>query len=211
MSKEQMKPDQAEPEGETSQGEAPREDAAPASGWQSGAAEEAEAARIAELESEVAALKDQHLRALAEMENVRRRGQRDREEAAKFGVAGFARDMLAVADNLRRGIDSVPADARTDDLHLANLVAGVELVERDLLTAFEKHGVQRVDPKPGDRFDANLHQAMFEMENSGQPPGAIAQVLQPGYVLNGRLLRAAMVGVAKGDSAAQGQKVDTTV
>ena len=104
----------------------------------------------------------------------------------------------------------MPADARRDDQHVANLLAGVELVERDLLSAFEKHGVQRVDPKPGERFDANLHQAMFEMENTGHPAGTVAQVLQPGYVLNGRLLRAAMVGVAKGE-AAQGQKVDTTV
>lgn len=186
------------------------EETAAASGWQNGEAENAEAARIAELEAEVASLKDQHLRALAEVENVRRRGQRDREEAQKFGAAGFARDMLAVADNLRRGIDSVPAEARRDDQHAANLLAGVELVERDLLSAFEKHGVQRVEPKPGDRFDANLHQAMFEVENTGQPAGTIAQLLQAGYVLNGRLLRAAMVGVAKGE-AAQPQKVDTTV
>ncbi|MFN4088409.1 MAG: nucleotide exchange factor GrpE [Alphaproteobacteria bacterium] len=206
MSREQtdQAPSETEIQGETGDG------AAPASGWANGEAEAAEAQRIAELEAEVASLKDQHLRALAEVENVRRRGQRDREEAAKFAAAGFARELLAVADNLRRGIESVPPDAKAGDHHLANFMAGVELVERDLLTAFEKHGVQRVAPKPGDRFDANLHQAMFEMEDSGQPAGTIAQVLQPGYILNGRLLRAAMVGVAKGEPV-QGQRVDTTV
>jgi len=209
MSKEQMNPDPAEPVANTAQGDV-REDGAATAERQDGQDDASEVSRIAELEAEVAGLKDQHLRALAEIENVRRRGQRDRDEAAKYGAAGFARDMLAVADNLRRGIDSVPADARRDDQHVANLIAGVELVEKDLLSAFEKHGVQRVDPKPGERFDANVHQAMFEVENSGQPAGTIAQVLQPGYVLNGRLLRAAMVGVAKGEPV-QGQKVDTTV
>jgi molecular chaperone GrpE len=209
MSKEQMNPDPAEPVANTAQGDV-REDGAATAERQDGQPDAPEGSRIAELEAEIAGLKDQHLRALAEIENVRRRGQRDRDEAAKYGAAGFARDMLAVADNLRRGIDSVPAEARRDDQHVANLLAGVELVEKDLLSAFEKHGVQRVDPKPGERFDANVHQAMFEVENSGQPAGTVAQVLQPGYVLNGRLLRAAMVGVAKGE-AVQGQKVDTTV
>ncbi|MET4699111.1 molecular chaperone GrpE [Constrictibacter sp. MBR-5] len=209
MSKEQMNPDPAEPVANTAQGDV-REDGAATAERQDGQPDAPEGSRIAELEAEIAGLKDQHLRALAEIENVRRRGQRDRDEAAKYGAAGFARDMLAVADNLRRGIDSVPAEARRDDQHVANLIAGVELVEKDLLSAFEKHGVQRVDPKPGERFDANVHQAMFEVENSGQPAGTVAQVLQPGYVLNGRLLRAAMVGVAKGE-AVQGQKVDTTV
>ncbi len=165
--------------------------------------------RIAELEAEVASLKDQHLRALAEVENVRRRGQRDREEAAKFGASGLARDLLTVSDNLRRALESIPAEARSSNQHLDNLLAGVELVERELLQAFEKNGIQKVDPKPGDKFDANLHQAMLEMENTGQPGGTIAQVLQAGYVLNGRLLRAAMVGVAKGDPA-PAQRVDTT-
>ncbi len=209
MSKEQMNPEPAEPVANAAQGDV-REDGAATAERQDAQDEASEASRIAELEAEIAGLKDQHLRALAEIENVRRRGQRDRDEAAKYGAAGFARDMLAVADNLRRGIDSVPAEARRDDQHVANLIAGVELVEKDLLSAFEKHGVQRVDPKPGERFDANVHQAMFEVENSGQPAGTVAQVLQPGYVLNGRLLRAAMVGVAKGEPV-QGQKVDTTV
>ena len=163
--------------------------------------------RVAALEAEIQELKDQHLRDLAEMENVRRRAQRDREDAAKFGASNMARDLLSVADNLRRALESVPAESR-DDTVTANLLTGVELVERELLRAFEKHGIQRIDPKPGDRFDHNVHQAMFELENTGQPPGSIANVMQAGYVMHGRLLRAAMVGVAKA-SEGEPRRVDT--
>ncbi len=172
-------------------------------GWGGGAAAE----RIAALEREVAELKDQHLRALADAENARRRAQRDREDAAKFGATGLARDLLSVADNLRRAIESVPEDARAGDAALESLVSGVEMVERELLSAFGKHGIEKIVPE-GERFDPNLHQAMFEVEDSGQPAGTVVQVLQPGYIINGRLLRAAMVGVAKGEPAEQ--RVDTS-
>lgn len=178
------------------------EQAAPG-GWGGGGAAE----RIAALEQELAEAKDQQLRALAEAENARRRAQRDRDDAAKFGATGLARDLLSVADNLRRAIESVPAEARSADPNIENLISGVEMVEREFLSAFEKHRIQKVVPE-GEKFDANLHQAMFEVENTGQPPGTVVQVLQPGYVLNGRLLRAAMVGVAKGEP--EERRVDTT-
>src|SRR5690606_3798982 len=99
----------------------------------------------------------------------------------------------------RRALESVPAEVRNEEGPVAMLLSGVELVERELLHAFEKHGIRKVEPQPGDRFDHNVHQAMFEVENSGQPAGAVVQVMQPGYVMHGRLLRPAMVGVAKGE------------
>ena len=152
--------------------------------------------RVAALEAEVADLKDQMLRALAETENVRRRAARERDDATKFAVTGFAREMLAVADNLRRALEAVAPEAIANDEALKALVTGVELTERQLFAAFEKHGVKRIDAL-GQKFDSNLHQAMFEVPGTGQPAGTVVQVLQPGYLLNERLLRPAMVGVAK--------------
>ena len=151
-------------------------------------------ARLAALEAELAEHKDRLLRALAETENVRRRGQREREDAAKYAVAGFAKELLSVADNLRRALDSLPAEAR--DPRTASLLEGVEATERELLGVFERNGVRRIDPD-GERFDHNFHQAIFEAERPGKPAGTIIEVLQPGYVLHDRLLRPAMVGVAK--------------
>lgn len=155
------------------------------------------AARVAELEAEAAKLKDQLLRALAEQENIRRRGEREREDVRKFAATGFAKDLLSAADNLRRALESMP-DAKVVDEPTRNLLAGVAATERELLGAFEKNGIRRLDPA-GEKFDHNLHQAMFELENTGKPAGTIVQVLQAGYVLNERLLRPAMVGVAKGN------------
>jgi len=163
-------------------------------------AAEPAAGREAELEAEAAKLKDQLLRALAEQENIRRRAQREREDAVKYAAQRFATDLLSVADNLRRAIDSAPAAQAQDEL-TKTLLAGVAATERELIGAFEKHGVRRVDPA-GEKFDHNLHQAMFELENTGKPAGTIVQVLAPGYLLQDRLLRAAMVGVAKGDGPA---------
>ena len=154
-------------------------------------------ARVAELEAEVAKYKDQALRALAEQENVRRRAQRDREDALKFAISGFAKDLVNVADNLRRAIDSVPEAQATKNELVKNLLSGVSATERELLGAFEKHGIRKVDPV-GDKFDHNLHQAIFELENTGKPAGTVVQVLQAGYTIHDRLLREAMVGVAKG-------------
>jgi len=153
--------------------------------------------QIRQAEMEASDLKDRLLRALAETENVRRRAERERTDATKYGVTQFARDLLDVADNLRRAIDSVP-EAQVRDDATRNLLAGVAATERALLSAFERHGIKRVDPK-GERFDHNFHQAIFEAENTGKPAGTVVEVLQPGYLLHDRLLRPAMVGVAKGE------------
>jgi molecular chaperone GrpE len=154
--------------------------------------------RLGAVETELAETKDRLLRALAETENVRRRAERERSDAARFGAANFAKDMLNVADNLRRALESAPEGQGGDEL-MRNLLQGVAATERELLAAFERHGVRRIDPM-GERFDHNLHQAMFEVENTGKPAGTVVQVLQPGYVMHDRLLRPALVGVAKGES-----------
>ena len=154
--------------------------------------------RIAELEAETGKLKDQALRALAETENIRRRSEREREDTAKYAISGFAKSLLDAADNLRRAIDAVPAGAVEADAALKTLVDGVAATERQLLAAFERHGVTRIEPV-GETFDPNFHQAMFELPGTGKPSGTIVQVVQPGYVLQGRLLRPAMVGVARGE------------
>jgi molecular chaperone GrpE len=152
--------------------------------------------RVVELEAELSDIRDRLLRALAETENVRRRAQREREDASKYAVAGFAKDLLSVADNLRRALDSLPQSEVKDD-RTRSLLEGVTATERELLNIFERHGIRRIDPK-GERFDHNFHQAIFEAERSEQPSGTIVEVLQPGYLIHERLLRPAMVGVAKG-------------
>jgi molecular chaperone GrpE len=152
-------------------------------------------ARVAALEAELAEYKDRLLRALAETENTRRRAQREREDASKYAITGFARDLLSAADNLRRALDSLP-EAEIVDERTRSLLAGVAATERELLAVFERHGLRRIDPK-GERFDHNFHQAIFETERGDQPTGTIVEVLQPGYLLHDRLLRPAMVGVAK--------------
>jgi molecular chaperone GrpE len=152
--------------------------------------------QAAELEAELAEYKDRLLRALAETENVRRRAQRDREDASKYAIAGFAKDLLSAADNLGRALESLP-EAQAKDERTRSLIAGVAATERELLGVFERHGIKRIDPK-GECFDHNLHQAIFETERPDQPSGSVVEVLQPGYVLHDRLLRPAMVGVAKG-------------
>jgi len=152
--------------------------------------------RVIELESETAQLKDQLLRALAEQENVRRRAQRERDDAVKYAAQKIAADLVSSADNLRRALESMP-EAKAKDDATKQLLAGVAATERELLGAFEKHGIRKLVPD-GEKFDHNFHQAMFELENTGKPAGTIVQVLQAGYVLHDRLLRPAMVGVAKG-------------
>ncbi len=163
----------------------------------------ADAARLA---GEVAELKDRLLRAMAETENVRRRAARDREDASKYAITGFARDLLPVIDNLRRALESVPAEARKEE-PIAGLVAGVEMTERELLGALERHGIRRIDPM-GEKFDHNLHQAIFEVDDPEVPAGTIVKVAQPGYVIADRLLRPAMVGVAKGAGPDAPPRVD---
>jgi molecular chaperone GrpE len=152
--------------------------------------------RATELEAELAEYKDRLLRALAETENVRRRAQREREDASKYAIAGFAKDLLSAADNLRRALESLP-ESEAKDERTRSLLAGVAATERELLGVFDRHGIKRIDPK-GEAFDHNFHQAIFETERPEQPIGSVVEVLQPGYVLHDRLLRPAMVGVAKG-------------
>ncbi|MEQ8964754.1 MAG: nucleotide exchange factor GrpE [Azospirillaceae bacterium] len=165
-------------------------------------------AEVARLQEENAKLRDQALRAMAEVENVRRRAQKEKEDASKFAISKFAGDLLDPIDNLRRALEAAPDDpAQAGPEALTTLLDGVSATERGLLAAFERHGLVRVDPA-GEAFDPNYHEAMFEVPNSGQKPGTVVQVLQPGYVLNGRLVRPARVGVAKGEPAA---KVDTSV
>ena len=179
-----------------------REPLAPANDMDAEAAEATPASpeeRAAVLEAELAEAQDKLLRALAETENVRRRAQRERVDAEKYGLTKFAGDLLSVADNLRRALDSLP-EAEAKDDRTKSLLAGVAATERELLAAFERHGLKRIDPK-GERFDHNFHQAIFELEQTGKPAGTVVQVLQPGYVLHERLLRPAMVGVAKGGAA----------
>jgi len=154
------------------------------------------AERLVAVEAELAETKDRLLRALAETENVRRRFQRERDDAQKYAIGGFAKDLLSAVDNLRRALDAVP-ESEVGDPRTKGLLDGVAATERELLAAFERHGLKRIDPK-GQRFDHNFHQAIFEAERPGAPPGTVIEVLQPGYVLHDRLLRPAMVGVAKG-------------
>lgn len=168
------------------------------------------AARIAELEEEIATLKDQFLRAMAEAENVRKRSERQLAEAHKYGVANFARAVLTIADDLSRALAAVPEDQRQGDGLLQTLLGGVEAVERELSKVLESHNIERIDPA-GEPFDPNFHEAMFEVPDSDLPNGTVAQVVQPGYRLHDRLLRPARVGVSKGAGGAQPARVDTTV
>lgn len=143
-------------------------------------------------------LKDRALRLAAEMENLRKRTQRDVADARSFGVANFARDMLAVSDNLQRALQALPPDAReSTDRGLKALVEGVEMIDRLMLSTLERHGVKPISPQ-GERFDPNFHQAMFEVPNPEVPANTVVQVVQDGYVIGERVLRPAMVGVATG-------------
>ncbi|BAQ44608.1 MULTISPECIES: nucleotide exchange factor GrpE [Methylobacterium] len=163
---------------------------------------------LATLEAEKLDLKDKLLRTLADMENLRRRTEREVADARTYAVTNFARDMLNAADNVRRALESVPAEAReTAEGALKALVDGIELTERDLLKTLERHGVKRVDPQ-GQRFDPNLHQAMFEVPNPDVTSGTVVQVVQSGYVIGERVLRPALVGVAKGGPKAEAKPAE---
>lgn len=165
---------------------------------------EQETKQLETLESEVANLKDQWMRAMAETENLRQRAQRDREDALKYASSSFARDMLSIADNLHRALQSCPPEENLPDTVKA-LISGVEMTEKELLTTFERHGIQKIVPL-NEKFDPHRHQAMFEIEQSDQTPGTVVQVLQSGYIMHDRLLRPAMVAVAKSPSAAVDKK-----
>jgi molecular chaperone GrpE len=162
--------------------------------------EEAKIAELVEtLARENAENKDRLLRTLAEMENLRKRTEREVSDMRQYGIASFARDVLAVADNMERALEALDAELReTANPAIKTLLDGVELTERELLKVLEKHGVKKFEPQKGDKFDPNLHQAMYELPDPSQPAGTVAQVVQPGYMIGERMLRPALVGVAKG-------------
>jgi molecular chaperone GrpE len=162
-------------------------------------APEAAADPVAELTAANAALKDQVLRTLADMENLRKRTEREVAEARLYSVTAFARDVLGAADNIRRALDATGVDWKaTADAAALALYDGVELTERELLKVLEKYGIKKIVPM-GQKFDPNLHQAMFEVPDASVPNGTVVQVLQAGFVLNEtRILRPALVGVSKG-------------
>jgi len=150
------------------------------------------------LKAENADLKDKFLRLAAEMDNLRRRTEREVKDAKTYSAAAFARDMLSVSDNLRRALDAIPAETRAaGEAGLMALVEGVEMTERAMLSALERHGVKKIDPA-GQKFDPHFHQAMFEVPNADLPNNTVIQVVQDGYVIGDRVLRPAMVGVSKG-------------
>lgn len=187
---------------DAAQPEAPAADAAPDGAppipsMTADAGEADPAQRIAALEAQLADANDRTLRALAEAENVRRRAERDKQDASRYAIANFAREILTVGDNLRRALDSVDAEARKSSEVVETLMTGVEMTERALLSVLERSGIKRLDPL-GQRFDSNAHEALFEIPDPTQPQGTVAQVIEAGYTLNDRLLRPAKVGVTKG-------------
>lgn len=153
--------------------------------------------RFAELEAEVARLKDERLRALAEVENIRRRAQRERQEASQYAISAFARDLLSVADNLQRALASIDAAGRAADPALDTLASGIEMTERQLLSVLERYGIKPIEAE-GAPFDPHIHEAMFEIDNPAVEHGTVLQVLEPGYLLHDRTLRPARVGIARG-------------
>ncbi len=161
---------------------------------------------VATLAKEAAELKDRLLRTLAEMENLRRRTEREIADARVYGITAFARDMLGVADSMDRALKALDTEIRQKaDAGVNALLDGVEITERELLKVMQKHGIARVEPQ-GQKFDPNLHQAMFEVPDPSVPAGTVVQVVQSGYKIGDRVLRPALVGIAKGgakDNAAK--------
>ena len=189
MSEENKSPEN-QPDGLNPEAEAISEAAA--------AAEESAVDPVEALMAENAELKDRALRTMAEMENLRRRTEKEVKDARQYAVSGFARDMLTVSDNLSRALEALPEDDRKNaDAGVASLIEGVEMIERDLLNQLEKNGVRKLEPE-GQKFDPNFHQAMFEVPNTEVPNNTVVQVVQAGYVIGERVLRPAMVGVSKG-------------
>lgn len=161
-------------------------------------------ALLEEKEAELAAAKDQTLRALAETENTRRRAERETADMAKYAVTGFARDLVNVVENLQRAVEAIPQELKAAQPAVANLATGVEMTLNELLAVFERQGIKRLDPM-GQKFDHNYHQAVAQIDTPDAPAGTVVQVLQAGYTIHDRLLRPAMVGVAAGGT----KQVDT--
>lgn len=172
--------------------------------------DDAQFAVLQKLQTELADTKDQLLRTAAETENLRKRFQREREDALKFAVSSFAKDLLDVADNFRRALDSIPAELRSDE-KVKPIIDGIEATERTMLRSFEKAGIKKLEPQLDEAFNPNFHEVMFEAPVPGKPAGAIIQIVEIGYMLHERLLRPARVGVAKGDGSVDPKRnVDTS-
>ena len=192
----------ADPNGQNDNPAKPAEDAEPVVSKPYIMPDDPEEGSTEALAKEAADARDKILRTLAEMENLRKRTAREVSDARTYGISGFARDVLDIADNLQRALDAVPAEARAAaDPGLKALIEGVELTERSLHNALEKNGVRKFDPA-GEKFDPNVHQAMYEIPDPSVPAGTIAQVIQSGYMIGERVLRPALVGVAKGGAKA---------
>lgn len=188
-----------EPEDELPEGEPQAAEAAPE------AMARALQALLDDKEKELAAMKDQALRALAETENTRRRSERELADMSKYAVSNFAKDLVNVLENLQRATDAIPPELRANQPAVASLATGVEMTLKELLTTFERYGIVRIDPI-GQKFDHNYHQAVAQIDSPGAEPGSVVQVLQAGYSIHDRLLRPAMVAVA---TAHNGPVVDT--
>jgi molecular chaperone GrpE len=162
-----------------------KDDGSEKSPWSEGSAEE-----------EIADLKDKLLRALADNENTIRRAKREREDTAKYAAANFARDMLTVADNLRRALDAAPESLSDGDEQTKAFMEGIDLTSRELLSVLERHGIKQISPV-GEKFNHDLHEALFEVPTSDMEAGMVVQVIEDGFTIHDRLLRAAKVGVSK--------------
>lgn len=177
-------------------------------------AEQADAVSAAEIENlkaENADLKDRLLRAIAETDNIRKRGEKERGDTAKFAVSNFARQLIAVADNLRRALDAVPEEKKAEDDFIKGLMEGVEATEREMLRAFDSAGIKQIDAidQP---FNPNFHEVMFEADMPEKPAGTVIQVLETGYMIHDRLLRPARVGVSKGgEKQSRDTKIDREI
>ncbi len=156
------------------------------------------AAQLDSLKSENADLREKLLLTVADMENLRRRTEREKQDAGKYAISRFAQDVLSISDNLTRAIASMDDETRNSAAEgITNLIAGVEMTERELQNVLSRHGITQLSPK-GEKFDPNFHQAIFEVENAEVPSGTVVELIQAGYVINDRMLRPAMVGVSKG-------------
>jgi molecular chaperone GrpE len=162
---------------------------------------------IAALRAETVALKEQALRYAAEAENTRRRAEREVNDARAYAISKFAKDLLGVADNLARALEHAPRDA--EDQLTRNLAIGLEMTQKELLSAFDRNGLKRIDPAPGDRFDPHQHQAVMEQTSEDLAPGGVVQLLQAGYELFGRIVRPAMVVVAARDSKGRAAETES--
>ena len=160
-------------------------------------------ATIKALQAEADSAKDKMMRALADAENTRRRAVKDRDDAGKYAVQSFARDLLAFSDNFHRAMGAIPPELATDE-RVAGIISGLDAMDRELLSVFEKHGIRKIEPMD-EPFNPNFHEVMFEAPIPGKPGGVVIQVVEAGYVLNDRLLRAAKVGISKGEAGSPHQ------